>query len=58
MCAALAKVVKEIKQNEQWLREDGKTVALIIACDGQASDGNNIAVQMKPLENLVSTDIP
>ena len=51
MCTVLTKVVKEIQANEAWLRQDGLTVSLIIACDGQASDGN-IAMVMKPLEKL------
>ena len=51
MCAVVTKVVDEIKRNEAWLRADGLSVSLVIACDGQASDGN-IAQAMKPLEHL------
>jgi hypothetical protein len=56
LCGVLNSVVKEIRANEHWLRDEGKTVSLIIACDGQASDGN-IAMSMKPLERLVSIQI-
>jgi hypothetical protein len=48
LCLKVGQVVAEIQANQGWLRENGLQVAVIIVCDGQASDGN-LAEAMKPL---------
>jgi len=51
LCAAIKKVVSDIKSQRGALRRAGKRVCVVIASDGQATDGD-VAEVMKPLRDL------
>jgi hypothetical protein len=54
LCAALREVVSEIQALAPELRAAGKSVSVIIASDGEASDGdmNTVKATLAPLANL------
>lgn len=51
LCRHLNEVIAEIRAMEPFLRANGQKVMVIIATDGEASDGN-VANAMLPLKNL------
>lgn len=51
LCRHIREVIQEIKLIEPTLRANGQKACIIIATDGESSDGN-IAEAMKPLEQL------
>lgn len=51
LCYHINRVIHEIQQQEAQLRAKGQKALLIIATDGEASDGN-VAAAMRPLKNL------
>ncbi len=51
LCAHIQAVVSNIKSMEDVLRDSNQRAAVIIATDGEASDGD-VAAALKPLENL------
>ena len=51
VCAAIAEVVAEIRAAAPSLRAAGKTVTVIVASDGEASDGD-VAQALAPLVGL------
>jgi hypothetical protein len=54
LCAALRSVVSDIQKIAPELDENGKTVSVIIASDGEANDGNEADVReaLAPLSDL------
>ena len=64
LCSHIACVVKAIKAMEKQLRANGQKAAVIIATDGESTDGS-VAEAMKPLQKLpvwvvirLATDAP
>jgi hypothetical protein len=64
LCAHITCVVKAIKAMERQLRANGQRAAVIIATDGESTDGS-VAEAMKPLQKLpvwvvirLATDAP
>ena len=51
LCAHISAVVTNIRAMEETLRDNNQRAAVIIATDGEASDGD-VAAALKPLENL------
>ena len=51
LCAHIQAVVSNIKSMENILRDNNQRAAVVIATDGEASDGD-VAAALKPLENL------
>ena len=51
LCAHIRAVVNNIMSMEEMLRNNNQRAAVIIATDGEASDGD-VAAALKPLENL------
>jgi hypothetical protein len=51
LCFHITEVVRQIKQNETQLRASGQKAVLVIATDGEASDGD-VTTAMRPLKNL------
>ena len=51
LCANIRRVVENIQKYEDTLRACGQKACVIIATDGQSSDGDIIEA-MKPLEKL------
>ena len=51
LCQHIREVINDIKQNEASLRQNGQRACIIIATDGEASDGD-LATAMAPLEHL------
>eukprot|EP01034_Spumella_vulgaris_P023152 gene23152-29345_t len=51
LCEHIKAVVKQITKDENRLRANGQRALLVIATDGEASDGK-VAVTMRPLKHL------
>lgn len=51
LCGHLSQIIAEITALAPQLRAEGKRVKVVIATDGEASDGN-LAVAMRPLKDL------
>ncbi|KAJ1392930.1 hypothetical protein B484DRAFT_459366 [Ochromonadaceae sp. CCMP2298] len=51
LCKHIREVIMEVREVEHELRSKGQKAALIIATDGQSSDGN-VAEAMRPLKDL------
>lgn len=51
LCFHVTEVAREIQAQAQRLKENGQHAAVVIMCDGGASDGN-VAQAMKPLAHL------
>ncbi len=51
LCYHIGEVVKEVRNMEHSLRAKGQKALVVIATDGESSDGD-IAEAMRPLKNL------
>eukprot|EP01034_Spumella_vulgaris_P028940 gene28940-35895_t len=51
LCTHINEVVRQIRASERELRAAGKKALVVIATDGEASDGD-VAAAMRPLKNL------
>jgi hypothetical protein len=51
LCHHIRQIIEEIKPMERQLREMGQKAVIVLATDGQASDGDVLSA-MKPLERL------
>jgi hypothetical protein len=51
LCAAIDAIVAELRQHEAQLRQRGQKAVVVIASDGEASDGD-VAAALRPLATM------
>jgi len=51
LCRHIAEITAQVRANEQWLRANNQLACIVIATDGEASDGD-IVTSLRPLAAL------